>query len=165
MPLEKDWLAPGDSMEVEIHWSLKRHVGSVSRLPRVFSNATGSPHSLVLKGSVSPRPDSIRPVTAKPFRLLFGKTSAADIDSIAVELTNHTSEQVAVEVVSPTNPELVLNLPATIEPFSSATGYARLTEGFGDKEFQTSVTLLFSDERTSRLTLPVERKFYLATGK
>jgi len=160
MPLERDWLAPGDSMKVSIHWNIKRNLGRIDRYPRVFTNAGPDPVRLHLKGTVIPYPDSARPVSPKPFRFLLARSSLKDIDSLSFTLTNHSSQDLAVSLASVPPEEVELVLPVSVRALASSTGYVKLKPEFADSEFQTSITLLMSDQGHTHITIPIGRKFY-----
>ena len=160
MPLERDRLAPGDSMKVSIHWNIKRNLGRIDRYPRVFTNAGPDPVRLHLKGTVIPYLDSVRPVSPKPFRFLLARSPHKDIDSLKFTLTNHSSQDLAVSLASVPPEEVELILPDSVEALTSSTGYVKLRPEFADSEFQTSITLLMSDQGHTHITIPIGRKFY-----
>ncbi len=160
MPFERDWLAPGDSMKVGIHWDIKSNLGKIERSPRVFTNASEDPVRLHLTGKVIPYPDSAHPVSPKPFRFLLGRSPQKDIDSLSFTLTNHSSQNLAISVASIPPEEVELIFPDSVQALASSTGYIKLRPEFSDSEFQTSVTLLMSDQGQTHITIPISRKFY-----
>jgi len=160
MPLERDWLAPGDSMKVGIYWNVKRSLGKIERSPRVFTNAGPDPVRLHLKGTVIHYPDSARPVSPKPFKFLLASSPSQDIDSLSFTLTNHSSQNLAVSLASVPPEEVELILPDSVRALASSTGYVKLRPEFADSEFQTSITLLMSDQGHTHITIPIGRKFY-----
>jgi hypothetical protein len=160
MPLERDWLAPGDSMKVGIYWDIKRNLGKIERKARIFTNAGPDPVWLHLKGTVVHYPDSTRPISPKPFRFLLARSSHKDIDSLSFTLTNHSNQNLAVGFASFPPEEVELVLPDSVQALASSTGYVKLRSEFADTEFQTSVTLLMSDQGHTHITIPIGRKFY-----
>jgi hypothetical protein len=165
MPLERDWLAPGDSMKVGIYWNVKRSLGKIERNPRVFTNAGPDPVRLHLKGNVTHYPDSTRPISPKPFRFLLARSPLKDIDSLSFTLTNHSSQNLAVSLASVLPEEVELILPDSVRALASSTGYVKLKPEFADSEFQTSITLLMSDQGHTHITIPIRRKFYTVKDK
>lgn len=165
MPLERDWIAPGDSMKVGIYWNVKRNLGRIDRYPRVFTNAGPDPVRLHLKGNVTHYPDSTRPVSPKPFRFLLARSSLKDIDSLSFTLTNHSSQDLAVGLASVPPEEVEIILPDSVRALGSSTGYVKLKPQFADSEFQTSITLLMSDQGHTHITIPIRRKFYTVKDK
>jgi hypothetical protein len=164
MPLERDWLAPGDSMEVTITWELGRITGGILRSPYVFCNASPDPMKLYLSASVTPFPDSVRPVSVRPFRFELARASIRDIDSIGFTLTNHSDDEVNVRLISPLPRQIDVVLPDVVPGNSGSTGYVRLKPEFADTEFNTSITLMTTDPKNTHVTIPVRRKFYLDKG-
>lgn len=165
MPLEKNRIAPGDSMRVGVFWDVKNNLGPTGRTVRIYTNASQDPLRLHMKAVVRPTLDSARPVSVKPFRCELAKSSRAVIDSISFTLTNHTDEDVSVALVSSFPDECELVLPDTIKALASSRGYVKVKPEYADMEFETSMTLLFSDQEASRLTVPIRRKFYFADTK
>ena len=88
-----------------------------------------------------------------------------DIDSLAFTLTNHSKQDLAVKLISAQPEEYELVLPDSVHALSSSTGYVKLKPEFADSEFQTSLTLLISDQGNKHLTIPVRRKFYTVKEK
>jgi hypothetical protein len=160
MPLERDWLAPGDSMKVGIYWNVKRYLGKIERNPRIFTNAGPDPVRLHLQGTVIPYPDSTRPVSTKPFNFLLARSTYKDIDSLSFTLTNHSGQNLAVSLASVPPEEVELVLPDSVRALTSSTGYVKLRPEFAGSEFQTSITLLMSDQGHTHITIPIRRKFY-----
>ncbi len=165
MPLEKDRIPPGDSMRVGIFWDIKNNLGPTGRTVRVFTNAGQDPLRLHLDALVHLYPDSARPVSVKPYRSELAKSSQAVIDSVIFTLTNHANQDLSVALVSSFSDECEIVLPDSIKALSSDNGYVKVKPEFADTEFETSITLLFSDQQASRLTVPIRRKFYFADTK
>jgi hypothetical protein len=165
MPLEKDRIAPGDSMRVGIFWDIKNNLGPIGRSVRIFTNAGQDPLRLHLDAVVYLALDSARPVSVKPYRCELAKSSRAVIDSMSFTLTNQTNEDLSVALVSSFSDECEIVLPDSIRALSSENGYVKVKPEYADLEFETSMTLLFSDQKASRLTVPIRRKFYFADTK
>lgn len=160
MPLEKNWIAPGDSMKVSIYWDIKRILGEIDRVPRVFTNASPDPLPLHLTGRALPWPDSARPVSVKPYKFELAKSSRKDIDSMSFTLTNHSNQALSVKLISPPVEECELILPDSVGALSTSTGHVKVKPEFADSEFKESITLLISDRDNSHITIPIRRKFY-----
>ena len=162
MPLERDWIAPGDSLRVGIIWQTKRAIGAWNRYPRVFSNASEEPLKLVVEGSVVKSMEPARPVSLKPYKLEMARTSNLSLDSMSFGLTNHSSLDLSVKIVSSAMEQVELVLPEIVKAGAEATGWIKVKPEFMDVEFTTSVTMQFSNQEETRITLPVRRKFYLS---
>lgn len=162
MPLERDWIAPGDSLKVGIIWETKREIGAWSRYPRVFSNASDDPLRLTVEGSVVKSMEPARPISIKPYKLEIARTSGLSLDSMSFTLTNHSGQDLSVKVVSFDLERCQLMLPEVVMAGAEATGWVRVKPEFADLEFTTSVTMQFSNRDETRITLPIRRKFYLS---
>lgn len=160
MPLKTKRLAPGDSMLVTIYWKTQKSRGKIYRFPRIFTNAGPDAVRLYLSTWVPIYPDSLRPVTANPYKFIFGKTPQLDVDSLGLTLTNHSNRTLAVKMVNKIGEEYEFVLPDTVYPNSSSSGYVKLKPEFVDSEFEGNFTIEFSDPDNMRITFPVVRKFY-----
>ena len=160
VPLTQDWLAPGDSMPVSVFWNLGRRIGNAGQYPQVFIEGDEKPHDMSLIGQVVRALDEGRPVSVKPFKGEFAKTSVKSIDSIGIILTNHSKEDLEVMVVSCPVDECLMSFPEHIPAGAQASGYVKLKAESSDSEFMSSITLEFEGRKKSRLTIPLRRKIY-----
>jgi hypothetical protein len=161
MPIETDVLAPGDSMLVGITWDVGRSIGKTARYPRVAYESPDSPAYMIVRCLVVQHPDSIRPVRVKPYRLSLSKTAAVDIDSLSFVLTNSNKEEdLALAELNHPVEECEYALPDTIPAGGQATGWIKIRPEYADKEFHSSITLLLNDERRTRITIPIQRRFF-----
>ncbi len=158
--LEKNVLAPGDSVLLGIRWDIGRSHGSIFRSPLVFFNNSEQTLRLSLEGQVWDDPETARPVTVKPFRFELSRAAIKDIDGLPFTLTNHSGEELSIELLSLAPEEIELVLPEKIPANGSASGSVRVKPEFRNTEFSTSITLLVRDERNTHVTIPVRRKFY-----
>jgi hypothetical protein len=164
MPLEQDWIAPGDSIEVTITWQIGKHIGKTDRFPRIFSNVGEDPLQLRLNATVVPKPDSIKPVSFAPYKVQMGRTVDKDVQSMSIKLTNLTDQELDISLISKHPKEIQFTLPEKLSANSTQEFQVALSPEFIDSEFETSFTIGFSDELNNRLTIPVKRKFYLPPG-
>jgi len=160
MPLEKRHLAPGDSMKVGLYWDVGRRVGGIARGPGVFFEGGSEPVHLLLTGMVISAPDAAKPVSIKPYKAELAHIAGNSIDSVGLTFHNHSDEELHLRVVSYPVNECELDFPTVLAPESSTTGYIKIRPEFADSEFKRSVTVEFSDEKRSRMTIPIRRKFY-----
>ena len=162
MPLERDWIAPGDSLKVGVIWNTKREIGSWSRYPRVFSNVSEDPLRLAVQGSVVKSMETARPISIIPYKIEVARTSGLSLDSMSFTLTNNSQQDLSIEVISHALEQCELVLPDEVRAGSEATGWVKVRPQFRNTEFTTSVTMQFSDKDETRITLPIRRKFYLS---
>lgn len=160
MPLEQDWLAPGDSMKVSVRWNTSRQVGKLGQYPRIFIFGNPEPHYIALIGTVAQALDEVRPVSVKPFKAAFARTSSISIDSVNFTFTNHSPEDLALNIVSYPSESFEVKFPAEVKTGATADGYVKITPQFTDSEFKGSITIEFEGRKKNRLTIPVQRKFY-----
>jgi hypothetical protein len=160
--MEKDWLAPGDSMKVGFYWDTKKRIGKLDRKPTIYSNMEGIPFQLDLTGVSVSHPDEYFPVAIKPYRCEFSVLPTLAIDSIEFKLINRSDTAFSVEVVSYPMKECTLVVPETVPPGGEVKGFARVNPEFLDKEFKQSFTLQFSTEKGPhhRITVPIKRKIF-----
>ncbi len=158
--LHTEDIPPGDSLLLRFTWDTKRTRGSVYRSPRIFYDSLADPVILEMSAVTYDYPDSARPVSAKPYRFEFGRTSRADIDSIGFVLTNWSDQELSVTLISAPGDSVMIELPPTIPANGSVSGYARLNPAYRDREFDVSATLAFDDNHSTHLTIPIRRKFY-----
>ena len=50
IPLEQEWIAPGDSMLLTLWWDIGRRIGNIGRYPRVEYDDATSPARMFLTG-------------------------------------------------------------------------------------------------------------------
>ena len=160
MPLERDWIAPGDSMKVGIYWNIKRRVGKIGRYPYIFTNAMEEPYRVYLKGGISLKPNEARPVSIQPFKLELSKLQDKSIDSLSFILHNHSDKDLHHNLLSDSLEECELVLPEILLANSDNTGYIKVNKDYLNTEFKRSITLQLSDDRNTIITIPVRRKFY-----
>ncbi|MFQ5453172.1 MAG: DUF1573 domain-containing protein, partial [Candidatus Zixiibacteriota bacterium] len=160
MPLEQDWIAPGDSMEVGIYWDVKNRINAVGRYPYIFTNANPEPHRLYLTGSVVKTTDSAQPVGISPYRFELSSYSDKSIDSINFVINNFSDKKVILSEVSYPLKECELFLPEFVNAKSKTSGYIKVKDEFIDKKFKSSLTIQINDDKKSRITIPIRRKLY-----
>jgi len=160
--MEKDWLAPGDSMKVGFYWDSQRRVGLITRHPTIYSNVEGDPLQLEFVGICASHPDKYYPVSIKPFKFEFSRLPTLSVDSIAFTLTNHTDSNYTLEVVSYPLEECTYSLPESIDANKEARGYIKINQAYYEKEFKRSLTvqLVGVDGSVKRFSLPINRKIF-----
>ncbi|MDH4156999.1 MAG: DUF1573 domain-containing protein [candidate division Zixibacteria bacterium] len=160
MPLEREWIAPGDSMKVGIYWDVERRVGKIGRYPYIFTNAGPDPYRLFLTGTAAADMTISNPVSVRPFKLELPKLADRSIDSLAFVFHSDLSGDVALTNVSFPVEECEIVLPDTLKAQSDNWGYIKVKKKFLYTEFKRSITLQFSDAKQTTITLPIRRKFY-----
>lgn len=165
MPLERDWIAPGDSMKVGIFWNLKNQIGKTGRYPYILSNTGSEPLRLSLTAAVVTEMDQVIPVSVKPFKLELATTPTAKVDSIEFVLSNRTERDYQCMVVSFPIEQCEVVVPEQIKAKSEARGYIRLKPEFADKEFKSSLTIAYLGTQPGRISIPVRFQKYGAGTK
>ena len=160
MPLERDWIAPGDSMKVGIFWNLKNQIGKTGRYPYILSNAGSEPLRLSLTAAVVTEMDLAIPVSVKPFKLELATTPTAKVDSIEFVLSNRSERDYKCMVVSFPIEQCEIVVPDQIKAKSEAHGYIRLKPEFADTEFKSSLTIAYLGTQPGRVSIPVRFQKY-----
>jgi len=160
MPLPSDRLAPGDSMLVSFFWELRSRTGSAGKYPYIFTNAGPDAYRVNLTALAMPRPDSARPVSFRPHKFELSRLPSRSIDSLTFTVTNHSSQALALKLVSREIQECQVSMPNSIPAGSSRGGSILIKPGFRETEFQRSLTFELSDAAKTRITVPIRRKMY-----
>lgn len=161
IPLEQDWLAPGDSLRVGVYWDTERKVGNSGRYPYIYVDGQHEAERLFLTADVVLFPDSARPISIKPYKAELSRMAGFSIDSVVLKLTNHSDRAVALTVVSPPMPEYQVRKPDSLMPNSAGTIVIHVSPEFREKEFSRSLTVAFDGgvpNILGRLTIPIRRK-------
>lgn len=165
MPLERNWIAPGDSMRVGFYWETEHRLGNISRKPTFYTNAPGNPVQIRFEGTVMPHPENSLPLTIKPFKVSLSKVSEKiAVDSLAVEFINHSSDELTISVISSQAEEIEYAIPEILAPGESKFGFVRVKPGFWDVEFIESITIEIEGyakfSKKIKMSLPVQRKVF-----
>lgn len=160
IPLEQDWIAPGDSLAVGVYWDTEKSTGKVGRYPYIFTNAAPDPLQVNMTGLVVIASDTTRPVTIIPNRWELSRYRQLAIDSLNFKLINHSDQTVAITRVSFPVEECEILMPDTIKAKATVSGYIKVRPEYIDKEFKGSITIMVDDGPKTRLTIPIRRKLY-----
>lgn len=162
MPLSRKEIAPGDSLEVDILWDIKGTMGIIRRYPRVFYEGAKDPVLVTMQGYAQNVPDSNLFVSIWPYKFEFGKHASKSVDSIAFRIKNTTVQTLHASLISHVLRECELVIPESISPKSEAVGYIKVRPEYLDKEFESSITVKFSLDDKTFISVPVRRKIYAA---
>lgn len=164
-PFLKSALAPGDSTDGELIFNTGSYSGNVAKVATVKTNPPGVPETqLKFTANVLIAPDSIKPVRIKPFIVDLTNGGSAATGEMTITISNvSTSDLVATLVGSPSN-LLKVTLPKVIRAGKSAEAKVALTKEAGPVSFESSVTLQFNDEASSRYTVPVKHLVQATTA-
>ncbi|MBD3333631.1 DUF1573 domain-containing protein [candidate division GN15 bacterium] len=163
MPLERDTLAPGDKVRVGVFWDIGKRMGSVARHPYIFFNQRSVPAFVGLRGYSMLHMDNLEPVTIIPHRVELPKLPGGtkSIDEVQLVFRNLSDEDIQIRLKANSAEELVdLEVPDFVQAGDSALGRVAIKPEFADEAFERSFTVEFSDEKKTRLTIPVRRKIY-----
>jgi len=158
-PLDKRWLAPGDSVLLTLRWRILGIGGQSVRVPYLFCNDDTSPHRMLLQVEVTPADDPATTMSCRPQKIDFEGTDRRKDYRKIFTIQNHTDSDQAVSLVSYADDAYSIELPDTVAAQSSATGIVILASEYADKEFEQSFTLEFldSEETAFRVSVPVSR--------
>ncbi len=160
MPLKQDFIVPGDSMEVQFLWDVKKRVFQIGRYPYIFTNASDEPYRMSLTGEVHKRLDSLKPVSVSPYKCEFTKLRNNDVKEVNFTLTNQTDIDMNISLLTNSVDECIVNVPLMIPASGKAVGSIKVKDEFLDKEFKGSITILFDNKDNTRISIPFRRKIY-----
>ncbi|MFH1687887.1 MAG: DUF1573 domain-containing protein [bacterium] len=160
MPLEKDWLAPGDSMPAVVWWDIERRVGKIGRYPKIHYDSDLSPTRMSLTGTAMQHPDSARPIRVSPYKFELSRTQTIDLDSLEFRVDNTSSEDMILQILSYPVEECDYYVPDTIPAGQSARGFIRVKPEYSESEFKSSITIQAVGDDDSRLSIPIRRRFF-----
>ncbi|UCG62753.1 MAG: DUF1573 domain-containing protein [Candidatus Zixiibacteriota bacterium] len=160
-PLKSKWIAPGDSMQVEICWNTDAYIGPTGTYPYIYYNGDRSePARVFLTGTIVKFVDSLYPARITPYVFDLSEFRDISYDSISFTIENRSKRDLAIRFVSTTVDECELSFPDSIPAGTTETGYIKVKEEYLDKEFKKSFTIEVEGVRTKRVTIPVRRKLY-----
>lgn len=156
-PFSKTALAPGESTDGELIFNTGSYSGNVVKVATVKTNPPGVPETqLKFTANVLIAPDSIIPIRIKPFIVDLTNGGSTATGEMTLTISNvSTNDLVATVVGSPAN-LLKVTLPKVIRAGKSAEAKVALTNEAVPVNFESSVTLQFNDEASSRYTVPVK---------
>lgn len=162
MPLERDILPPGDSIQVTLVWEAERIHGLIRRFPRIFTNASPDPYRLKFYAMVLDDPGEAQPVRIKPYRFLFSEFMGKARDSIAFTLSNMENVPFAILPVSEPSTFYEIVVPDSIPADKQVKGFVRLRKGGADSDFKETLTLQFNSRgrEAKRFSVPISRERY-----
>ncbi len=165
MPLERDWLAPGDSMKVKIFWEITKEIGRSGKYPYIYTNIKERPFRVYMDCIAIRKPESTKVVTFSPFKFELAQIGEQSIDSIGFEMFNKFEYDVEAKVVSSEIEECDISLPEILPSNRVSTGYIRVKPAFRNQEFKRSLTVEFTDANDTRMTIPIRRKIYQSSSQ
>ena len=164
MPLERDWLAPNDSMKVTIFWEITKEIGHAGKYPYIYTNVKERPFRVYMDCMAIRKPESTKVVTFSPYKFELADIGEQSIDSIGFEMFNKFEYDLQLEVVSSPIEECEISLPEILPTNRVSTGYIKVKPAFADQEFKRSLTVQFTDPNDTRMTIPIRRKVYKSSS-
>ncbi len=161
MPLARNEIAPGDSLEVTISWDTQRTFGPVNRYPRIYYEGAEEPLRIGLSTDVQYAPDSMLPLSIWPFKFELGRHPVKSVDSLEFRIKNTTAKDIEVSIVSHVLEQCEIYLPKVIPAYSAAFGFIKIKLEFIDQEFENSITVRSSHDKKYFITVPIRRKVYM----
>jgi hypothetical protein len=156
-PLEKSGLSAGDSTRLEVIFDTKHFTDQITKRPRIETNE-GPPEKYVeFSCDVLRRPDSTYPIIIKPYKIDLSQFGEKVRDQMKVTITNVSDKPLDIKIVAAPDELLTATFPKTVGPGMSADGTVKLTAGAVKKEFEKSITLQLSDDKSTRFSIPVKR--------
>ena len=160
MPLEQDYIAPGDSMQVKFIWDVGRKIFKIGRYPYIFTNAKDDAYRMELTAEIHQSLDSLQPISISPYKGEFSKLKEKSIDEMEFVFTNHSDKDINISIVYIDTTECSIQLPKMVAANSTQVGKIKVKNNFLDKEFNGSVTFLLDNFQKTKITIPYRRKIY-----
>jgi len=157
--LEKNRLAPGDSVMLALFWRVGGSEGRLERVPYLFGNDKVGTHRLKLRAEIVPADKQTSSVYCRPMKIEFMKSEKRKDYRRLFTIHNATDSVRAVNLTSYAEAAYRLELPDSVAARGSATGVVILAGDYADKEFEGSFTLEFpgGDGAAPRVTTVVSR--------
>lgn len=160
MPMERDFIPPGDSMKVTMTWKVKVQIGRALKIPYVYTNAGDIPFKIEMNGLVIDEPETSPVISVLPYRLELAKINDQDIDSLDFQISNKFEHDLMLTQISPNSDMYTVILPEVISGLSAAFGTIVLNKEYAGTEFISYLTFEASDPSNARITIPIRRKIY-----
>ncbi|MEW6051384.1 MAG: DUF1573 domain-containing protein [Candidatus Zixiibacteriota bacterium] len=156
-PLEKSVLAPGDSTRLEVIFDTRSYSGLVTKRPTIqFSDGSPDQHvSFVC--SVMPCPDSSYPIVVSPYKLDLSQSGGKPRSGMKFTISNVGTSDLNLTLSDLYDDLFTVQLPRTLKAGKKAEGALKLTKAGQEAEFEKAFTIVLSDQRNSRFTIPVKR--------
>lgn len=153
-------IPPHDSVKINFCWKVPDAIGARGGYPYVFTNTSERARRVYMTGTITRFPESMKPIAFAPYILDVSRFGEKSIDSLVFDVRNTSDEDLTMTKLSFDVEECEIILPEVVPAKSSAKGLIRVKPEYLDKEFRKSFTLMVSDERKTRLTVPVRRRIY-----
>ncbi len=166
MPLERQAIAPGDSLIIPIIWQFGNDGVKESQFCRIVTNTAGDhakkPPTLKFTGIAVTNPDSLVPLAIRPYRAELSRLASISIDSISFDIVNGSDRDLDLTLIAFPYLECQVFVPDSIAANSTKTGFIKLLPEHLDREFVSSLTIrmngLSKYERS--VTIPIRRKIF-----
>ena len=156
--MERDIIAPGDSVRLTIIFDTKSYSSRVTKTPKILveTDTLYDVYSVRITATVTPRPDTLTPIQVRPYKIDISQFNTVR-DSAGFTLTNVTDDTVQLQMIAaPENILQVVHL-TDIGPQEAANCAIMLTEYGISNDFAESVTFEVMGLPPIRYTIPVKR--------
>jgi hypothetical protein len=104
------------------------------------------------------RPDSLYPITLKPYRLHVSKAGEIEIDEATFEITNVSDQDLSLTLVDQPPGYFMFDFPETVGVGQTVEATLKVRPEMLSESFEKSITIEVDDDAHSRVTIPVVRK-------
>lgn len=157
--MEKDVLAPGEEVDLEVTFLTETYFGHQYKVPVLTTNEP-RPNFIRKVGVIADivvYPDSTYPVVFRPHVLDFYRNGESGREKISFDIENASDETVEMKFIDFPGELIRVRLPRVIKRGETGKGYVYLKPQAVDKEFEKSFTIELMDEDATRFTIPVRR--------
>lgn len=164
--MERDIVAPGDSVLLKITLSTKSYRSRIVKSPAIYTNAdtlNGISHVRII-ATVTPRTDTLTPIQVKPYKVDISQFGSTVRDSVSFTLLNVTNTPLYLKTVATPQKVLRVDLPTGLGRNQGANCLISLTELGKSVEFEESITFETVQPVITRYTIPVKRRIRESIG-
>lgn len=160
MELPSDKIAPGDSMLVGLEWDIGKRIYKIGKHPYIYTNAQTDPYRVHLTAEAHQRLDDSKPIAVLPYKADFLKFADMDTQSLEIEITNTSDEDLDLQLISFPLKECEVKIPKSLRAGEKNKIKIDLKKEYIDKEFNRSITLFVNDTNKTKITIPIKRKIF-----
>jgi hypothetical protein len=118
----------------------------------------------VIKSTVVENPDSLYPITLKPYRIFVSRAGEVEVDEATIQITNVSDQDLGITLVDQPPGYFAIDFPENVGAGQTVEGKLKVRPEMLEQTFEKSITIELSDNAHSRFTIPVIRRF-IGAGK
>ncbi len=156
-PLEKDYIEPGDSTQLEIIYSTRYYYGPQSKRPSIKTNEGDVNKYLQFTANVYSDRNSTEPIFIDPNPFDISQFGEKPRTKMEFDITNKSANELEISIIDYPKSMLKVDFPKKIGAGKTEKGKIEIVKIFENVEFEKSITIQLNDEIQTRFTIPVKR--------